>query len=86
MNKILVFIIIVVVFIIGIRMGDSSYSSNYILEQEKEYFESEIAKPNNDYVNKTLTPEDNIVNKLAKKIEDKMDKTIEKLKNILKSI
>ena len=68
MKKLLIVAIIIAIFIIGLKLGEETYNTNYLLEQEKEIFESEITNPNNDYQAKEFVPEDNIVNKVAKKI------------------
>lgn len=86
MRRILIIVILIIIFILGLKLGDNNYNSNYLLEEEKTYFENEIIRPNNDYQSKEFVPKDNVVNKIAKKVDGTIDKVIEKIKDILKNI
>ena len=86
MKKIFIFIVIIIFFIIGIKLGDTNYNQNQIFEEEKQQFEQEITSPDGHYENKDLVPPKNIINKTANFIDEAIEKAINKLKDILKKI
>lgn len=86
MKKLCIIGFILFIFILGLKMGETSHSPNTILENEKEKFEVEIITPNNGYTPKTFQPEENMVNKTAHKIDHIIDQVVEKMKNILKKL
>lgn len=86
MKKLCIIGLILFIFILGLKMGETSYSPNTILENEKEKFEVEIITPNNGYTPKTLQPKENMVNKTAHKIDRIIDRVVDKMKEILKKL
>lgn len=84
MKKLGILIIIILIFLFGITLGGNfNKSSIMIFEENKEYFENEISKPNNNYLPKELVPKKNVVNNTANKLEGIIDSTIEKLFSFL---
>lgn len=86
MKKLIIIIAIFFFFVIGLKLGDSSFNQNKIFEEEKNKFEQEITTPNNDYEAKELVPQKNTINKVADLFDNTIDKVINKLKNILKKL
>ena len=75
---------IILIFLFGITLGGNfNKSSSMIFEENKEYFENEINKPNNNYFPKELVPNKNVVNSVANKLEGLIDSTIDKLFSFL---
>mgnify|MGYP003511336295 CR=1 FL=1 len=57
---------------------------DYVYDKnKKEEFENEIVVPDNNYQASQLVPNDNIVNKAAKKFEKIIDKVIDKIFSFL---
>jgi len=86
MKKLCIIAFILFIFILGLKMWETSHSPNGILENEKDKFETEITTPNNGYIPKALQPEENVVNKTAHKIDRMIDQVVEKMKSILKKL
>ena len=80
MKKIVYILIVVFVFILGITLGDTSYTKNKIIDGALEKFEEDIQKENNEYENIILKPRHNIFNNIAEKIENLIDLVSEKIK------
>lgn len=84
MKKFGVILICLLIFLFGITLGGNfNKSANMIFEEQKNNFESEITKPNNDYNSTELVPNKNIINNTANKIENIIDSAIEKLFSFL---
>lgn len=60
-------------------------SQNKLLQDDLKYFESEIQKPNNNYSSDTNVITKNPISKIAYKIDNTIDKVLEKVKDILKN-
>lgn len=84
MKKIFLFVIIFFVFLFGLTIGGNfNKGSGQLFEESKKEFEDQIVNPNNEYNNITLVPDDGVINKTAKKIEDIIDGVIDKLFSFL---
>ena len=83
MKKIIYFILILFVFILGISLGGNSYTKNKIVDDAIEKFEEDIQKEDNNYEPIMLKPDSNIFNKLSKRIENIIDLLSEKIKEKL---
>ena len=84
MKNIGILVMIILIFLFGITLGGNfNKSSSMIFEENKEYFENEISKPNNNYFPKELVPNKNVVNSVANKLEGLIDSTIDKLFSFL---
>jgi len=86
MKKVCIFLIIFIAFVLGLRLAGTGTSTSKILENEIDQFEEQITKPQNEYRPKQYIPEENIVNKTARKIDNTIEKIIDKLKSIVKKI
>lgn len=86
MKKVLIFLIIFIAFVLGLRLAGTGTSTSKLLENEIDQFEEQITKPENEYRPKQYIPEENIVNKTARKIDSTIEKIIDKLKSIVKKI
>ena len=78
MKKILLIILILVCFFLGLSLGEASFTKSKLLEEEIEYFEEEIVKPNN-YENLEFKPKKNLFNKIASTIEKTLNAVFEKI-------
>jgi predicted PurR-regulated permease PerM len=89
---ILKYLLIILIFFFGLMLGENFNGQNQgdLLDQEKEQFENEITKPNNDYTGKYPQvqngPDPNISTSIAQTIDkgitgivDKFFSTIAKL-------
>ena len=77
MNKVFNLLIVLIVFLLGIQVGTSYVqynTNNELFETEKNKFEEEIIKPNNQYEPKQLIPKKHLPNKIADKISNILDK------------
>lgn len=77
MNKVFNLLIVLIVFLLGIQVGTSYVqynTNNELFEVEKNKFEEEIIKPNNQYEPKQLIPKKHLPNKIADKISNILDK------------
>lgn len=84
MKKIACLVIIFFVFLFGLTIGGSfNKGASQLFEESKEQFENEIVNPDNNYNSVPLVPNDNIVNKTAKKVEKIIDTVIDKLFSFL---
>ena len=84
MKNIGILVMVILIFLFGITLGGNfNKSSSMIFEENKEYFENEITKPNNNYLPKELVPKKNVVNSVANKLEGIIDSTIDKLFSFL---
>ncbi len=79
MKKILFCIIIVVFFLLGISIGNNNNKYSEMFENTKDEFESEIVIPNNNYSPKDLKPEEGLLNKIANKIDNLIQKISDKI-------
>ncbi len=86
MKKVLIVLIIFIAFVLGLRLAGTGTSPSKLLENEIDQFEEQITKPENEYSPKQYIPEENIVNKTARKIDHTIEKIIDKLKSIVKKI
>lgn len=84
MKKILVIVIFVFVFLMGIKIGNSyTISDSNIFENNKNEFEQEIVNPDNDYNSSNHVLEENLSNKIARKIDETIEKILGKILNSL---
>lgn len=84
MKKILVIVIFLFVFLMGIKIGNSyTISDSNIFENNKNEFEQEIVNPDNDYNSSNHVLEDNLSNKIARKIDETIEKILGKILNSL---
>lgn len=84
MKKILVIVIFLFVFLIGIKIGNSyTISDSNIFENNKNEFEQEIVNPDNDYNSSNHVLEENLSNKIARKIDETIEKILGKILNSL---
>lgn len=82
MRKLISILLIIIIFLVGIKIGSSSSivnSSNDLFEQAKDDFENEIVIPDNDYENIDLKPKEYLPNKIARKISSILEKLIDKI-------
>lgn len=82
MNRMFNLIIILIIFLFGIQIGTlyvENYTNTDLFEITKDEFEENITKPNNEYNPKQLTIKKNILNKIADKIENIIDKIAKKI-------
>lgn len=82
MKKIWTILIIILVLLVGIKIGGTTNYDSYnndLFENEKEKFENEIIIPDNDYENVELKPKEYLPNKVAKIINNILEKIIKKL-------
>lgn len=84
MKKILVIVIFLFVFLMGIKIGNSyTISDSNIFENNKNEFEQEIVNPDNDYNSTNHVLEENLSNKIARKIDETIEKILGKILNSL---
>jgi uncharacterized membrane protein SpoIIM required for sporulation len=84
MKKILVIVIFLFVFLIGIKIGNSyTISDSNIFENNKNEFEQEIVNQDNDYNSSNHVLEENLSNKIARKIDETIEKILGKILNSL---
>ncbi len=84
MKKILVIVIFLFVFLMGIKIGNSyTISDSNIFENNKNEFEQEIVNPDNDYNSSNHVLEENLSNKIARKIDETIEKILGKILNSL---
>lgn len=84
MKKILVVIVFLIVFLFGIKVGNSyTINDNNIFENNKNRFEQEIVNPDNDYNSNNHVIEENLSNKIARKIDETIEKILGKILNSL---
>ena len=72
----------ILILLVGIKIGSSNNVnsiSNDLFEQAKDQFEEEIKMPNNEYENIELKPKEYLPNKIAKKVNNIIEKIINKL-------
>lgn len=69
----------------GINISDMNISQNKLLQDDLKYFEEEIQNPNNNYSNESYVINKNAVSKIAYKIDNTINKIIDKAKDILKT-
>ena len=79
MKKIIVVLSIFIFFLLGISIGNNNSKQSELFEEAKKEFENEIINPNNNYESKKLIPEQNIVNKIANKIDDIIETISDKI-------
>lgn len=80
MKRVLYILFIILIFLIGIKIGGATPStsiSSDLFESAKEEFESEIVIPDSNYENIDLVPKEYLPNKVANFI----NKLIEKITN-----
>ena len=84
MKKVFVLITVFFIFLFGLTLGGNyNKGASQLFEESKNQFENEIVNPNNDYNNIMLVPDDNVINKTAKKIEKVIDGVIDKIFSFL---
>ncbi len=86
MKKLVIILLIITFFIMGLKLGDNNFNQNQLFEEEKNQFEEEIKKPDNEYDAIELTPKPNMVNKVAKKFDQTIDKFFATIKNFIKKL
>lgn len=84
MRKVFMLVLIFFIFLFGLTIGGNfNKGASQLFEESKTEFENEIIKPNNDYNSVILVPDDSVINKTAKKIEDIIDVVIDKIFSFL---
>jgi flagellar basal body-associated protein FliL len=78
MKKLGIVILIFLAFVVGIMIGGFN-SSTDLMEDSKEKFEAEITEPDNTY-QPVYSFDDTLVNKLARKVDDILEKLSDKFK------
>lgn len=81
MKRVLSILIVIIIFLIGIKIGSNNSISQTddLFEKAKEEFEQEIVIPDNEYQNIDLKPKEYLPNKIAKAINNIIDKITSKL-------
>lgn len=81
MKRVLSILIVIIIFLIGIKIGSNNSISQTddLFEKAKEEFEQEIIIPDNEYQNIDLKPKEYLPNKIAKVINNIIDKITSKL-------
>lgn len=81
MKRVLSILIVIIIFLIGIKIGSNNSISKTddLFENAKEEFEQEIVIPDNEYQNIDLKPKEYLPNKIAKVINNIIDKITSKL-------
>lgn len=81
MKRVLSILIVIIIFLIGIKIGSNNSISQTddLFENAKEEFEQEIVIPDNEYQNIDLKPKEYLPNKIAKVINNIIDKITSKL-------
>lgn len=81
MKKVLSVFIVVIIFLVGIKVGSSTSinKTEDLFESAKEEFEEQIVIPNNQYENIQLKPKEYLPNKIAKMIDKMIDKITSKI-------
>ena len=81
MKRVLSILIAIIIFLIGIKIGSNNSISQTedLFENAKEEFEHEIVIPDNEYQNIDLKPKEYLPNKIAKVINNIIDKITSKL-------
>ena len=84
MRKLFLIIVVFFIFLFGLTIGGNySKGSSKLFEESKQDFEGQIINPNNEYNNIILVPEESMINKTAKKLEDAIDSVIDKIFSFL---
>lgn len=84
MRKVFLLVCIFFVFLFGLTIGGNfNKGASHLFEESKHQFESEITNPNNEYDGVALIPDDNLINKAAKKAEQVIDNVIDKIFSLL---
>lgn len=82
MKKIIYFLILIGIFILGLVLGTKdTISKNQLIDDAKNNFEISITNPNNDYQTLNNEYEENIFNTSANLIDEIIQKIIAKIKN-----
>lgn len=80
MKKATILIILITMFLLGLFLGNENNDrKNELFMEAKEEFEKEITNPLNNYEPRPLVPYDYKINKIAKIVEEKIEKIIEKI-------
>ena len=84
MRKLILVCVIIFFFLSGLTLGGnfSNGASNFF-EEAKDEFENEITKPDNNYENIELVPNELLINKAAHKLESLIT---EKIKDVFDKI
>ena len=73
-------LLVIVVLILGIIIGSqNSIGTNNYFEETKNKFEDEITSPNNTYEPNEIVVEGNALNKVAVKIDEKINSLIKSI-------
>ena len=70
---------IILIFLIGVSVGNNSSTYNRLFEESLDNFEEEIIQPNNSYNSKDLKPDQGLINKIANKIDSLLKSVSDKL-------
>ncbi len=80
MKNILIIMGMIALFLGGLSLGgDFSQGASNFFEEAKDNFEEEITKPNGDYQNFDLVPNEYLINKTAHKLEDFINDKLESI-------
>lgn len=81
MKKIICFLFIILIFILGLSLGTiDTISKNQLIDNAKSEFENSIVEPGNNYQTISDKYEENIFNYSANKIDDIIQKILNKIK------
>lgn len=78
LKKVFVMFFIFVFFLMGLAIGGKNNQASELFEESKSKFENEITTPNNNYDANDNQPVDGMLNKLAKKIDQLIEKITKK--------
>ncbi len=82
MKKVIYFIILIGIFVLGLVLGTKdTMSKNQLIDNAKNNFETSITNPNNDYQILNNEYEENIFNTSANFIDKIIQKIINKIKS-----
>lgn len=81
MKKIIYALLIIIIFVLGLRIGSKeTYNKNKLIDEAKSKFEEEIVTPENHYETIDGEYEENIFNKSAEIIDELIQKVVNKFK------
>lgn len=84
MKKVFVLIGLFFIFLFGLTIGGNfNKGASQLFEKSKNQFENEIVNPDNSYNNIDLVPNENLINKTARKVEKTIDRFIDKIFSML---
>ena len=80
MKKLTVILLIIMMFMLGLVLGDGSYYKNKVIEDGLKEYENAIKEENNTYEPFLLKPEKNLLDKVAFSIDNIINKVFNKIK------